>query len=111
MTGYWSTLARQHWQRYLPERYAVLKDPGAFFGAIEEDATERYAAVREAHLAGASPNNGTMTWPEFLDRLAWANQTAREIVETELIYIPGNTTSVVTRRLEEAGLAAKGPSR
>lgn len=89
MSGIWGNAAREHWQRYLPARYAALEDPDWFFADLDQQASAYYVAIRDAQLEGVSPNNGTITWPEFLDRVAWANQVAREIVEYELIYLPG----------------------
>jgi hypothetical protein len=85
----WGDLAREHWQRHLPERYAALADPDRFFDDLDLEATAYYVAIRDGQLAGINPNNGTIGWAEFLKRVSWANQTAREIVGTELIYLPG----------------------
>jgi hypothetical protein len=46
-------------------------------------------AIRDGMLAGVNSKDDTITWAEFLKRIAWANQTAREIVGIELIFIPG----------------------
>ena len=88
-SSYWGVLARDHWQRHLPERYAALEDTDGFFDALEDEASAYYAAIRDGLLKNLNPNNGTIGWAEFLDRVAWANQTAREIVGVELIYLPG----------------------
>jgi hypothetical protein len=45
--------------------------------------------IRDGMLHGLSPNDGNIGWAEFLDRVAWANQTAHEITTRELIYLPG----------------------
>ncbi|MGH9211394.1 MAG: hypothetical protein ACRD2C_12040 [Acidimicrobiales bacterium] len=87
--SHWGDLARAHWQRHLPDRYAALEDPDGFFADLDDEASAYYQSIRDGMLEGVNPNNGTITWADFLDRVAWANQTAREIVETELIYIPG----------------------
>lgn len=86
--SYWGHLAREHWQRHLPQRYAALEDPDAFFDALDDEASTYYTAIRDGLLAGLNPNNGTISWAEFLDRVASADQTAHEIVETELVVIP-----------------------
>jgi hypothetical protein len=78
----------EHWQTQLPERYTALEDPQEFFTQLGEEAADRYLAVRDSVLEGLSPNDGTMGWLEFQDRVAQADQTAREMVETELIYLP-----------------------
>jgi hypothetical protein len=65
-----------------------VRGPGGPFSQLGQEAAERYLAVRDSLLEGLSPNDGTMDWPEFQARVAQADQTARELVETELIYLP-----------------------
>jgi hypothetical protein len=88
MNGAWGGLAREHWQRHLPDRYAALDDPGRYFELLDQEATPYYVAIRAGMHKGVSPNDGTIGWAEFLDRVAWANQTAREIVATEMVFLP-----------------------
>jgi hypothetical protein len=87
--SYWGVLAREHWERHLPCRLAALEDPDGFFDALEDEAQEYHNAIRDGLLAGLNPNDGTTGWAEFVTRLDQANATAREIVGTELIFIPG----------------------
>jgi len=89
MNGQWGQLAREHWQRHLPQRYAALEDPNGYFAALDQEATAYYLAIRDGQLKDVNPNNGTIGWAEFLNLVAWANQTAREIVGHELIFLPG----------------------
>ena len=91
---HWGVLAREHWERHLPTRLAALEDPDAYFEMLEDEATAYYAAIRDGMLDGVNPNNGTISWAEFLDRIAWANQTAREIVATELVFLPKEDTDL-----------------
>lgn len=86
---YWGVLAREHWQRHLPRRLAALEDPDRFFADLEDEAQEYYAAIRDGLLEGLNPNNGTISWAEFVTRVDQANATAREIVGHELIFLPG----------------------
>lgn len=85
--NHWGQTAMQHWQTHLGERYAALSDPQAFFTELGEQAADRYVEIRDGLLVGVSPNNGTIGWAEFQDRVAQADQTAREMVETEMIYL------------------------
>jgi hypothetical protein len=82
-----------HWQEHLPTRYQALKDPQAYFTSLGEEAADRYLAIRDGLLDGVSPNNRTIGWAEFQDRVAQADQTAREIVGTEMIYLLGEDTA------------------
>ena len=84
----WGRDAMEHWQTHLPDRYRALKDPATYFTNLGEQADARYLEIRDGLLAGLNPNDGTIGWAEFQDRVAQADQTAREIAETEMIYIP-----------------------
>ena len=85
----------RHWRTHLPSRYRALRDPERFFTDLGEEAAARYVEIRDSLLEGLSPNQGTMGWAEFQERVAQANQTAVEIVEREMIYLapgPEDTT-------------------
>jgi hypothetical protein len=84
----WGRDAMEHRQIHLPDRYRALKDPETYFTNLGKQADARYLEIRDGLLAGLNPNNGAIGWAEFQDRVAQADQTAREIVETEMIYIP-----------------------
>jgi hypothetical protein len=84
----WGRDAMEHWQTHLPDRYRTLKDPETYFTNLGKQADARYLEIRDGLLAGLNPNDGTIGWAEFQDRVAQADQTAREIVETEMIYLP-----------------------
>jgi hypothetical protein len=42
----WDVLAREHWQRHLPQRLAELEDPDAFFDAIEDEVSPSTLSLR-----------------------------------------------------------------
>lgn len=84
----WGVNAKKHWQAHRPQSYAALENPEEFFTTLGEQAAARYSVLRDSFLEGMSPNDGTMSWAEFLDRSAQADQRAQEIVETEMIYLP-----------------------
>jgi hypothetical protein len=84
----WGRDAMAHWQTHLPGRYRALKDPKTYFTDLGRQADARYVEIRDGLLAGLNPNDGTIGWAEFQDRVAQADQTAREIVEREMIYLP-----------------------
>lgn len=79
--------AMEHWKRHLPKRYAKLTDPEAYFTQLGEEAQARYMEIRDADLKGLDPNAGTISWAAWPDRVAQADQKAREIVYTEMIYL------------------------
>lgn len=39
MNWQWGDLAREHWQRHLPDRYAALEDPDRYFELLDQEAT------------------------------------------------------------------------
>ena len=90
--SYWGVLAREHWERHFPTRLAALEDPDGFFADLEDEAIAYQASIRDGLLKGLSPNDGTISWAEFVTRLDQANATAREIVGTKLIYLTNGDT-------------------
>ena len=84
----WGRRAMEHWKLYLPERYAALDDPVECFTRLGEDAAARYLEIRDGLLEGLNPNDGTIDWATFQEKVAQADQTAREIVGSEMIYLP-----------------------
>lgn len=78
----------EHWRQHLPHRYAALIDPETYFTNLGKQADARYLQIRDGLLEGVNPNTGTIGWTEFQQKVAQADQTARQIVETEMIYIP-----------------------
>lgn len=89
MANPWGAAAMRHWRDHLPTRYAALDDPETYFTALGQEADERYLAIRDGLVEGLSPNTGTIGWAEYQERVGQADQTAREIVEAEMIYLPG----------------------
>jgi hypothetical protein len=84
----WGVAAQKHWQEHRPASYAALKDPDGFFRQLGEEAAARYIVIRDGLLEGLDPNDGTIGWSEFQDEATRADQTARETVEREMIYLP-----------------------
>jgi hypothetical protein len=84
----WGRRAMEHWQTHLPDRYAALEDPVVYFTRLGEDAAARYLEIRDGMLEGLNPNDGSIDWASYQDKVAQADQTAREIVNTEMIYLP-----------------------
>jgi hypothetical protein len=83
----WGRNAKRHWQENRPASYAALDDPESFFSQLGEEAAARYLMIRDQMVEGLNPNDGTISWSEFQDRTAQADQAAQEIVEREMIYL------------------------
>lgn len=82
----WGVAARDHWRQHRPTSYAALDNPERYFTLLGQDAAARYTAIRDGLLEGVTPNDGSIGWEEFQDRVAQADQTARDVVEREMIY-------------------------
>ena len=78
-------MARRHWARWLPERFAAIENPEAFFTGLGEETEQRITALAW-DLAGDDPPG-----EEYLDkagRLGEARHRAEQIVLTENILLP-----------------------
>ena len=78
-------MARKHWARWLPARYAAIKDPTSFFSDLGNQAEQRIDQLTD-RLAGEDPPG-----EDYLakaGRLGQARMQAEEIVLAELILLP-----------------------
>jgi hypothetical protein len=78
-------MARRHWARWLPNRFAAIEDPEAFFTDLGNRAEQKITALAW-DLAGDD-----MTGEEYLTkagRLGEARHRAEQIVLTEMILLP-----------------------
>jgi hypothetical protein len=72
MMNQYGTRAKQHWQKYLPERFSQLEDPDNFFSNLGEQIAERVQSLAEA-LAGNDPPGET-----YLDKVGRLNMARRD---------------------------------
>lgn len=73
----YGAMAHQHWARWLPEHYATITDPEAFFAQMGEQAADQVDQIRDHLLMKAGPT------PDHLARAGlWTavTQQAEEIV-------------------------------
>jgi hypothetical protein len=80
----YGVMAREHWARWLPDRYAAISDPDSFFSDLGEEASQRITDLT-ADLAGSDP-----VGEDYLakaGRLNMAKLQAEEIVLPELILL------------------------
>jgi hypothetical protein len=73
----YGAMARRHWERWLPEQYAAVEDPGGFFAALGEEAARQVDDLAEQLAGGDQPGEGYL---ERAGRLASARARAEEIV-------------------------------
>lgn len=78
-------MARRHWARWLPNRYAEIGNPEDFFTSLGNQTEEKITALAW-DLAGDDPPG-----EEYLakaGRLGEARHRAEQIVLTEMILLP-----------------------
>jgi hypothetical protein len=86
--NHYATLARQHWQTHLPNRYQQLSDPETFFTQLGDQAMEEIDALAEA-LEGEDQIGETFLAKAA--RLNTARADAESTVLRELILLPAET--------------------
>lgn len=82
--NYYGEMARDHWARWLPGRYAAIEDPDSFFSDLGSQAEERIDALAD-DLAGDDQQD-----EDYLGkagRLGQARRQAEEIVLSEMILL------------------------
>ena len=70
-------MARSHWERWLPERYAAIADPDSFFSAIGEEAARQIDELTDKMAGDSLPGESYL---ERAGRLAAARSQAEEII-------------------------------
>ena len=81
----YAEMARRHWARWLPDRYAAIGNPEEFFTSLGNQAEEKITALAW-DLAGDDPPG-----EEYLakaGRLGEARHRAEQIVLDEMILLP-----------------------
>ncbi len=84
-------LARSHWQAWLPQRYATIRDPDSFFSTLGLEAENRVEDLADQIAGDGRPGEGYL---ERAGRLTAARSQAEEIILPQLILLepePGLT--------------------
>jgi hypothetical protein len=77
-------LAREHWARTDPARYAAIEDPETFFAALGEQAESQ---IQELAQRLAGPDQPGEEYLQKVGRLNMARLQAEEAVLGELVWI------------------------
>ena len=77
-------MARRHWARWLPNRYAATGNPEMFFTALGEEAAERITALAWELAGDDIPGEGYLA---KAGRLGEARHRAEQIVLSEMILL------------------------
>ena len=81
----YGVMARSHWARWLPQRYATISDPDSFFLTLGQE-TARQIDELAAELAGDDqPGEGYL---EKAGRLTAARSQAEEIILPQQVLLP-----------------------
>jgi hypothetical protein len=81
----YGVMARSHWARWLPQRYATISDPDSFFSTLGQE-TARQIDELAAELAGEDqPGEGYL---EKAGRLTAARSQAEEIILPQQVLLP-----------------------
>ena len=78
-------MARRHWVRWLPDRYAAIGNPATFFTGLGEEAAERITALAWELAGDDIPGEGYLA---KAGRLGEARHRAEQIVLDEMILLP-----------------------
>jgi hypothetical protein len=82
--NHYGVTAQRHWERWLPERYATIQDPGSFFSTLGEEAAKQIADLT-LDLAGDDPPGED--YLVKVGRLNMARLQAEEIVLREQVLL------------------------
>ena len=81
----YGAMARSHWARWLPQRYATIDDPDSFFSTLGQE-TARQIDELTAELAGDDqPGEGYLA---KAGRLTAARSQAEEIILPQQVLLP-----------------------
>jgi hypothetical protein len=81
----YGVMARRHWARWLPQRYAMISDPDSFFSALGEEAARRIEELTLDLAGDDQPGEGYLV---KAGRLTAARNQAEEIILSEQILLP-----------------------
>ena len=103
----YGAMARRHWERWLPEQYAAIQDPGAFFAALGEEAARQVDELAGQLAGDGGPGEG---YPERAGRLAAARARAEEIVLPQRVLPPPEALAD-DEQDDEQGVRLEGGAR
>jgi hypothetical protein len=82
--NYYGEMARDHWARWLPGRFAAIEDPGSFFSDLGSQAESRIDALADELAGNDQQGEGYLG---KAGRLGQARRQAEEIVLREMILL------------------------
>ncbi|MGI8447363.1 MAG: hypothetical protein ACR2MP_09330 [Streptosporangiaceae bacterium] len=82
--NYYGEMAREHWARWLPARYAAIPDRASFFSDLGSQAEARIDLLADELAGDDQPGEGYL---DRAGRLGQARRQAEEIVLTDLVLL------------------------
>ena len=82
--NYYGEMAKGHWARWLPGRYATIEDPDSFFSDLGSRAEARIDALADELAGDDQPGEGYLA---KAGRLGQARRQAEEIVLSEMVLL------------------------
>jgi hypothetical protein len=98
-------MARSHWERWLPERYAAIREPDSFFSTLGQEAERQVEELADQIAGDGQPGEGYL---ERAGRLAAARSQAEEIVLPQMVLPepePGPTADPAEQTAPQEGSA------
>src|ERR1035438_6755064 len=83
--NHYGATAERHWARWLPERYATIKDPGSFFSTLGQEVAQQIADLTVDLAGDDPPGEGYLV---KVGRLNMARLQAEEIILHEQVLLP-----------------------
>jgi hypothetical protein len=80
----YGSIAKRHWQKWLPLRFSKIEDPDSFFSELGEEIQQRIEELSDA-IAGNDPPGET--YLQKLGRLNMAKQNAESQALKELALL------------------------
>jgi hypothetical protein len=99
----YGTMARSHWQAWLPERYAAIREPDSFFSTLGLEAESQIEDLADQMAGDGQPGEGYL---ERAGRLTAARSQAEEVILPQLILLepePGLTSEPEDGATAQAG--------
>ncbi|PXY16594.1 hypothetical protein [Prauserella muralis] len=88
--NHYGTMAKRHWQRFLPSRYRQISDPETFFTQLGQQVQEEITHRSEQILASQPP---TSEYLRMVGRRKEAQLSAEEAVLAEMVLLPAEPGS------------------
>jgi len=80
----YGTMMQRHWQQWLPEPYAAIRDPGTFFTVLGDLVAQQVDELADDLAGDDLPGEGYLA---KVGRLSAARRQAEEIILPELVLL------------------------